>query len=48
MCIDPDKKILYIYDEIYMNRVADDAFANQPEMKALREKIDGLNKQGLQ
>ena len=46
MCIDVDKKILYIYDEIYMNRVTDDVFANQPEMLALREKIDGLNRQG--
>ena len=46
MCIDHDKKVLYIYDEIYMNRVTDDVFANQPEMQALREKLDGLNKQG--
>ncbi|MCL2710915.1 MAG: PBSX family phage terminase large subunit [Planctomycetaceae bacterium] len=46
MCIDVEKKILYIYDEIYMNRVTDDVFANQPEMQALKEKLDSLNKQG--
>ena len=46
MCLDPEKKILYIYDEIYMNRVTDDAFANQPEMQALKEKLIILNKQG--
>jgi phage terminase large subunit len=46
MCIDMEKKILYIYDEIYMNRVTDDVFANQPEMRHLREKIDALNKEG--
>jgi len=46
MCIDPEKKIMYIYDEIYMNRVTDDVFANQPEMQALREKINALNREG--
>jgi phage terminase large subunit len=46
MCIDPEKKILYVYDEIYMNRVTDDVFANQSEMQFLREKINALNQQG--
>jgi len=46
MCIDTAKRILYIYGEIYMNRITDDAFANQPEMVELRDKLDALNKQG--
>jgi phage terminase large subunit len=46
MCVSTKDRVLYIYDEIYMNRVTDDKFCNQPEMQALKNRISGLNKQG--
>lgn len=50
MAVDTKRSILYVYDEIYMNHVTDDKFANQPEMQRIRRKLDdmanaGLNKQ---
>ena len=46
MSVDVKRGILYIWDEIYMNHVTDDVFANQPEMKKLRQKINDLNNGG--
>jgi phage terminase large subunit len=46
LAIDTANRILYIYDEIYMNKVTDDVFANQPEMQELRSKLDRLNENG--
>ena len=34
MSVDLKNSILYIWDEIYMNHVTDDVFANQPEMQS--------------
>lgn len=47
MAVDIKRSILYIYDEIYMNHVTDDKFANLPEMQRLRKKLLDLNSQGL-
>ena len=46
MSVDLEKSILYIWDEIYMNHVTDDVFENQPEMKALKQRINNLNDAG--
>ena len=46
MSVDLKRSILYIWDEIYMNKVTDDVFANQPEMQNLRKRLNTLNKQG--
>ena len=46
MSVDLKRGFLYIWDEIYMNKVTDDVFANQPEMQKLKWKIDTLNAQG--
>ena len=46
MSVDLKRGILYVWDEIYMNKVTDDAFANQPEMQALKERINRYNEQG--
>ncbi len=40
MSVDLKRSILYIWDEIYMNHVTDDKFANQPEMQKLRRRLD--------
>jgi len=48
MSVDLKKSILYIWDEIYMNHVTDDAFANQPKMQALKKRLNDLyKKQGF-
>ena len=46
MSVDLKRSILYIWDEIYINKITDDAFANQPEMQALKERLDIYNEQG--
>lgn len=47
MAVDLEKSILYIFDEIYMNHITDDEFANQPEMERLRKKINDINNSGI-
>lgn len=42
MSVDIKRSILYIWDEIYMNHITDDKFANQPEMQALKKRLDDL------
>lgn len=37
MSVDQEKQTLYIWDEIYMNHVTDDKFAELPEMLRLKE-----------
>lgn len=37
MCVDDKNKILYIYDEIYINHVTDDKMAMLPEMQKLKD-----------
>ncbi|MBO5743457.1 MAG: PBSX family phage terminase large subunit [Clostridia bacterium] len=46
MSVDVKNSILYIWDEVYMNHVTDDKFANQPEMQRLKQRVDSLNGQG--
>lgn len=46
MAVDLKHSILYIYDEVYINHVTDDKMAKQPEMLALKEKIDYMNERG--
>ena len=47
MAVDVKRSYLYIFDEVYMNHVTDDVFANQPEMEKLRRKINDMNNGGL-
>lgn len=46
MSVDLKRSILYIWDEIYMNHVTDDKFANLEEMQNLRRRINTLNNGG--
>ena len=46
MSVDSQRGILYVWDEIYMNHITDDKFANQPEMQKLKERIKRYNEQG--
>lgn len=46
MSVDLKRGILYIWDEIYMNKVTDDKFASLPEMQNLRMRLDAYNQQG--
>lgn len=47
MSVDMEKQVLYIWDEIYMNHVTDDKFANQPEMQKLKRRVLDIQSQGL-
>lgn len=38
MAVDDRQKVLYIYDEIYVNHITDNVMANLPEMQRLKEK----------
>ena len=44
--INLEKQELYIYDEIYQNKITDDKFAMLPKMLKLRDKINRLNSLG--
>lgn len=46
MSVDLQRGILYVWDEIYMNRITDDKFANQPEMQRLKQRLLSYNEQG--
>lgn len=46
MSVDLQRGILYVWDEIYMNHITDDKFANHPEMQKLKERIKRYNEQG--
>lgn len=48
MSVDLENSILYIWDEIYMNHVTDDVFANQPEMQNLKNRLNKLHDQGYE
>lgn len=37
MAVDDKEKVLYIYDEIYVNHITDDKMANLPEMQRIKE-----------
>lgn len=49
MSVDQKNSILYIYDEIYMNHITDDVFAQEPKMQELKKNLKmyaakGVNK----
>lgn len=46
MSVDLQNGILYVWDEIYMNHVTDDKFANQPEMQELKNRLLWYNNSG--
>jgi len=46
MSVDLKRGYLFIWDEIYMNHVTDDVFANQPEMQMLKERLNAYDDQG--
>lgn len=45
--IDTERNILYIYDEIYANKLTDVEFAKDDKMQELKEKVLQMQKQGL-
>lgn len=47
MSVDTEKSVLYIWDEIYMNKVTDDKFANLPEMQELKNRLNDYSKAGI-
>lgn len=47
MSVDIKKSILYIWDEIYMNHVTDDKFANIDEMQELKQRLTDYASQGI-
>ena len=46
--IDYEKGYLYIYDEIYMNKITDDLYSQLPKMQKLKGLLDRLNERGIQ
>ena len=44
--VDLERSVLYIWDEIYMNHVTDDMFAQHPKMRALRERVADMKAHG--
>lgn len=47
MAVDDKNKYLYIYDEIYMNSITDDKFANLDEMQKLKAKQESMKSQDI-
>ena len=47
MAVDDKNKYLYIYDEIYMNSITDDKFANLDEMQKLKAKQELMKSQSI-
>lgn len=43
-CVDDENKILYIYDEIYMNNITDDRFSMRDDVRAVAERADRCEK----
>lgn len=46
MSVDTKNSILYIWDEIYMNKVTDDKFSTIDEMLELKDKLNGYKNDG--
>lgn len=46
MSVDIKNSILYIWDEIYINKITDDKFANLEEMQILKYRINAMNAAG--
>ena len=47
MAIDKRKQYLYIYDEIYINKITDDKMAIHPKMLKLKDKLKELEDKGV-
>lgn len=47
MSVDPVRRILYIWDEIYMNHITDDKFAEVDKMQKLKHRIEEYSRQGI-
>lgn len=47
MSVDLEKSVLYIWDEIYMNKITDDKFAVLPEMQKLKKLLDDYAEGGV-
>lgn len=47
MAVDTKHKILYIYDEVYINHITDDKMADLPEMQRLKVRLSDLHNQGI-
>lgn len=47
MSVDLEKSVLYIWDEIYMNKITDDKFAALPEMQKLKKMLDDYAEGGV-
>lgn len=45
--VDNEKGYLFIWDEIYMNGVTDNIFAELPEMQYLKKRVEDLNNAGI-
>lgn len=43
-CVDDENKILYIYDEIYMNQITDDRFARRSDVRAVADRAEKCDK----
>lgn len=43
-CVDDKNKILYIYDEIYVNKLTDDKFSNRQDVRKVAERAGKCNK----
>lgn len=47
MSVDPERQILYIWDEVYINQVTDDVMANLPEMRKVGDKVKAIREEGV-
>ncbi len=43
-CVDDQNKILYIYDEVYMNKITDDRFCRRDDVIAVAERAERCDK----
>ena len=46
MSVDTDRGILYIWDEIYVNKLTDSQMARRPDMQALKDRLDNYYQEG--
>ena len=43
-CVDPDTRIIYIYDEVYMNHITDDKFCKREDVLKVKERAERCEK----
>lgn len=46
MSVDTDNSYLYIWDEIYVNKLTDSQMARRPDMQALKDRLDNYYQEG--